>query len=128
MLPSSSRAVRQNVSRKSEVGGKKSKAKMLVAVMCVERNALLLSLTELCKNGRWKPLPGTVLGLSLLMHRLNTHSTACWYPHIHTHAELSRSCPEDPLITLSKREAVRHKEGQPPGLSHTHHQDSPSFL
>lgn len=24
---------------------------MLAAVMCVERNALLLSLTELCKNG-----------------------------------------------------------------------------
>lgn len=37
----------------------------------------------------------------------------------HTHTELSRSCPEDLLITLSKREAVRHKEGQPPGLSHT---------
>ncbi len=32
---------------------------------------------------RWKPLPGTVLGLSLLMHRLNT--TACWYTHTHTH-------------------------------------------
>lgn len=30
---------------------------------------------------RWKPLPGTVLGLSLLVHRLNTHSVACWHTH-----------------------------------------------
>lgn len=29
----------------------KTEAKMLAAVMCVERNAPLLSLTELCKNG-----------------------------------------------------------------------------
>lgn len=64
---------------------------------------------------RWKPLPGTVLGLGLLMHRLNTHSVACW----HTHTEQGRSCPEDFLITLSEWEVVWHTEGRPLGLSHT---------
>lgn len=71
------------------------------------------------RTGRWKPLPGTVLGLSLLMHRLNTHSTARWYTHTQREREPRRSCPEDFLITVSEWEAAGHTEGRPPGLSHT---------
>lgn len=90
---------------------------MLAAVMCVERNAPLLSLTELCKSGSVETFAWYSVGpqppYAQAKHTLNGMLV-----HTHTHKEPSRSCPEDFLISLSEWEAVRHKEGRPPGLSH----------
>lgn len=47
---------------------------------------------------RWKPLPGTVLGLGLLMHRLNAHSTA--NTHTHTHTLTHTQSQADPALKI----------------------------
>lgn len=95
---------------------------MLAAVMCVERNAPLLSLTELCKNGSVETFAWYSVGPRPPYAQAKRTLSGMLIPthtHTYSHTEPSRSCPEDPLITLSEREAVRHKERQPPGLSHT---------
>lgn len=91
-------------------------AEMLVAVMCVGRNAPVLSLRlSYARMVRWKPLPGTVCRASAsLCTGLNTHSAPFLtgtQTRMHTHTHTMRSCPEDLLITLSEGGALRHKEG-----------------
>lgn len=116
LIPSSSsRGVRLTVFN-HELG--KTKAKMLAAVMCVERNAPVLSLTELCKNGSVETFAWYSAGPQPPSAQAE-HTLNGMLVHIHTHTKPNRSCPEDFLITLSEWEAVRHTQSQPPGLSHT---------
>lgn len=86
-------------------------AEMLVAVMCVGRNAPVLSTqAELCKKGSVETFAWySVSGLSLLAHGLNTHAGPCAHAHAHTHT--LKSCTEDLLIARSEGEALRREEG-----------------
>lgn len=71
---------------------------------------------------RWKPLPGTVLGLSLLVHKLNTLSGAL--AHTHTAEQfLPWGFSNYPQWMGDSRT----RRG-PTGLSHTLTQDSPFFF
>lgn len=71
LLCRSSRAGRQTVFE-HELG--KTKAKMLAAVMCVERNAPLLSLTELCKNSSVETFAWYSVGSQPPYAHTNTHT------------------------------------------------------
>ena len=80
--------------RIGDVNWEKTKAKMLAAVMCVERNAPLLSLTELCKSGSVETFAWYSVGpqppYAQAKHTLNgmlvhTHT------HTHTHNTHTKS-------------------------------------
>lgn len=106
-------------------------AEMLVAVMCVGRNAPVLSLRlSYARLVRWKPLPGTVCRASASLctgwthtqhHFFNRHANARVYTHTYTMS----CCPEDLLITLSEGRLSDTRRADQQGYR-THVQDFPS--
>lgn len=86
--------------------------------MCWEECAGVITYSVMQEWFWWKPLPGTVLGLCLLMHGLDTRL----HTDTHTEAKPSSSCLLDVLITLSEWEAVRHSRADRLGY-HSNHQE-----
>ncbi len=103
---------------------------MLAAVMCVERNAPLLSLTELCKSGLVETFAWYSVGpqppcaqaehtlSGMLLHTYNTHTKT--------------QSQEDPALKIFKLLLLEGRQSDTRRANHlgyhTHHQDSPSFF